>query len=119
MATWPSNVNNKFYGLDGELVENRKATKFKSGRIIYCKINSSQKANHSVLLRLNDSIKDTNGKTEFERFLAWNDTTNGSGSVPITLTDLEAKTGTKDYYVVIDKWSGQRYKEVALSLEEC
>ena len=35
MATWPSNVNNKFYGLDAQAVENREATKYKSGRIIY------------------------------------------------------------------------------------
>ncbi len=119
MAAWPSNVNNKFYGLDAQAVENREATKYKSGRIIYHKINSAQKVNHTVLLRLNDVIKDGNGKTEFIRFLEWNETTNGSGSVPINLTDIETKTGTKDYYVVIDKWSGQRYKEIALKLEEC
>ena len=40
MAAWPENVNNKFYGLDGSAVENREATKYKSGRIIYHKINS-------------------------------------------------------------------------------
>ena len=94
MAAWPSNVNNKFYGLDAQAVENREATKYKSGRIIYHKINSAQKVNHTVLLRLNDAIKDSNGKTEFTRFLDWNETTNGSGSVPITLTDIETKTGT-------------------------
>jgi hypothetical protein len=119
MAAWPENVNSKFYGLDAAAVENREATKYKSGRIIYHKINSAQKVNHTVLLRLNDAIKDGNGKTEFTRFLDWYETTNGSGSVPITLTDIETKTGTKDYYVVIDKWSGQRYKEIALKLEEC
>ena len=54
MAAWPSNVNNKFYGLDAQAVENREATKYKSGRIIYHKINSAQKVNHTVLLRLND-----------------------------------------------------------------
>ena len=119
MAAWPENVNNKFYGLDGSAVENREATKYKSGRIIYHKINSAQKVNHSVLLRLNDSIKDGNGLTEFARFLAWNETTNGSGSVPITLTDLEKKSGTKEYFVTVGNWKGQRYKEISLTLEEC
>ena len=119
MAAWPENVNNKFYGLDGSAVENREATKYKSGRIIYHKINSAQKVNHSVLLRLNDSIKDDNGLTEFARFLAWNETINGSGSVPITLTDLEKKSGTKEYFVIVGKWKGQRYKEISLTLEEC
>lgn len=119
MATWASNVNNDFYGLDGAPVENREATKYKSGRVIYRKINSAQKMTHSVLLRLEDSTKDTNGKTEFTRFLDWYDMTAGSGSVPITLTDIEAKTGTKDYFVTVSSWSGQRYKEIALTLEEC
>ena len=119
MAAWPSTVNNKFYGLDGSAVENREATKYKSGRIIYRKINSAQKLNHSVLLRLNDAIKDTNNKTEFMRFMEWYETTNGSGSVPVTLTDIEAKTGTKNYYVILGNWSGQQFKELSLTLEEC
>ena len=119
MAAWPENVNQKFYGLDGSAVENREATKYKSGRIIYHKINSAQKVNHSVLLRLNDAIKDSNGKTEFTRFLDWNETTNGTGTVPITLTDIEKKTGTKEYFVIVGNWKGQRYKEISLTLEEC
>ena len=119
MAEWPNNVNNKFYGLDAQAVENREATKYKSGRIIYHKINSAQKVNHTVLLRLNDAIKDGNGKTEFTRFLDWNETTNGSGSVPITLTDIEKKTGTKNYYILVGNWSGQAFKEITLTLEEC
>ena len=119
MATWPSNVNDNFYGLDGSPIENREATKYKSGRVIYRKKNTLQKITHSVLLRLNDSEKDSNGKTEFTRFLDWSENTAGSGSVPITLTDIEAKTGTKDYYVTVGNWSGQRYKEISLTLEEC
>ena len=119
MAAWPDNVNQKFYGLDGQPVENRESTKYKSGRVIYHKINSAQKVNHTVLLRLNDAIKDSNGKTEFTRFLDWNETTNGSGSVPITLTEIEKKAGTKDYYILVGKWSGQQFKEITLTLEEC
>ena len=119
MATWPSNVNNKFYGLDAESVENREATKYKSGRVIYHRINSIQKITHSVMLTLDDSIKDGNGKTEFLRFLDWYGTTAGSGTVPVTLTDIEAKTGNKDYYVGLGNWSGQRNKELSLTLEEC
>lgn len=119
MASWASNVSNDFYGLDAQPVENRETTKYKSGRVIYRKINSVQKVTHSVLLRLDDGEKDENNKTEFMRFLDWYEITAGSGSVPITLTDIEAKTGTKDYYVVVENWNGQRYKEIALTLEEC
>ena len=119
MATWDNTVNNNFYGLDATPDNNREEVKYKSGRVIYFKKNSIQRIKHNVLLRLNDSIKDSNGKTEFTRFLDWNETTNGSGTVPITLTDIEAKTGTKDYYVLVGNWSGQAFKEISLTLEEC
>ncbi len=119
MATWPSNVNNKFYGLDATPEENREQVKYKSGRTIYYKKNSAQKVTHAVLLRVNDSIKDLNNKTEFIRLIEWYEATAGSGTVPVTLTDLETKTGTKDYFVTIGGWSGQRFKELTLTLEEC
>ena len=69
--------------------------------------------------RAGTPIKDSNGKTEFARFLDWNETTNGSGSVPITLTYLEKKSGTKEYFVIVGNWKGQRFKEISLTLEEC
>lgn len=118
MATWPSNVNNNFYGLDGSPVENREEIKFKSGRVIYHKINSAQKKTHAVKLRLNDVVK-TSGKTEFERFLYWYENDNGSGSAEVTLTDIEAKTGTKNYFVLLENWGGQSFKELSLTLQEC
>lgn len=118
MATWPSNVNSDFYGLDATPEDNREQIKYKSGRVIYYRKNSAQKITHAVKLRLNDEIK-SEGTTEFERFIAWYSTTAGSGTVPVTLTDIEAKTGTKDYFVTVQNWSGQRYKEISLTLEEC
>ena len=118
MAAWPSNVNNDFYGLDGSPEENREQVKFKSGRTIYYKKNTTQKYTHAVKLRLDDAVK-TDGQTEFGRFLTWYYETNGSGTVAVSLTDLETKTGTKDYFVTLNNWSGQRYKELSLTLEEC
>jgi hypothetical protein len=117
MATWPENVNNKFYGLDGKADENRVQIKFKSGRVIYHKINTIVKKSYAVKLQLNDSIK-TDGKTEFERFLAWFENENGSGTIPVELTDIEAKTGTKEYYVTLSNWNGQKNKELSIELEE-
>lgn len=117
MAQWPTNINQNFYGLDGAPEENRKEIKFKSGRKIYYKINSIGKKNHSVKLRLNDSLK-IDGKTEFEKFLDWYENENGSGTVPIELKDLESKNGTKDYYITVQNWNGQKYKEVSLRIEE-
>ena len=118
MATWPSNVNSNFYGMDATAVDNREQVKYKSGRVVYYKKNSVQKLSHAVKLRLNDSIK-TDGQTEFGRFLTWYYEQNGSGTVAVTLTDLEKKTGTKDYYIFLENWSGQRFKELSLTLEEC
>lgn len=117
MATWPDNVNNRFYGLDGAAEDNRTEIKYKSGRKIYHKINTSIKKTHAVKLRVDDSIK-TNGATEFTRFLNWYENENGSGTVPITLTDIENKTGVTDYYVYMRNWNGQKYKEISLTLEE-
>lgn len=115
--TWPNDISNKFYGLDGSPEENRVQTKFKSGRKIYHKINTALKKNHAVKLRLEDSVK-TNGLTEFERFLAWYENENGSGTVPVELTDIEAKTGIKEYYITLSNWNGQKYKELSLNIEE-
>lgn len=117
MTTWPLNVNNNFYGLDGAAEENRVQIKFKSGRTIYHKLNTAIKKIHNLKLRLNDSVK-TDGQTEFERFLSWYENENGSGTVPVELTDIEAKTGTKNYYVTLSNWNGQRYKELSLKIEE-
>lgn len=115
--SWPANVNNEFYGLDGQAVENREQVKFKSGRVLYRKINSVGKKTHAVKLHLNDSTK-TDGYTEFERFLNWYEGDNGSGTAAVELTDLEAKTGTKEYYVLLTNWDGQRYKTLNLTIEE-
>ena len=118
MATWPINVNNKFYGLDAAGDENRIQIKFKSGRTLYHRINSDEKKTYAVKLRLNDSDKDGNGKTEFIRFQEWYEGENGSGTVPVSLTDIDRKTGTKNYYVFRQNWDGQKYKTVSLILEE-
>ena len=116
--SWAQNVNTNFYGLDGSPIENREEVKFKSGRVIYHKLNSAQKKTHSVKLRLDDVVK-TSGMTEFERFLAWYDGDNGSGTAEVTLTDIEAKTGTKVYFVTLENWNGQAFKELSLTLQEC
>lgn len=117
MEQWPENVNSRFYGLDGETEENRKEIKFKSGRRIYHRINSSAKKRYALKLWLEDTIK-TNGLTEFGRFMEWYDTINGSGSVPITLPAIEDSSVMKEYYVYMTNWNGQKNKELSLTLEE-
>ena len=111
---WSQSVNKKFYGWDGSPVDNREAVKYKSGRVVYHKLNSAQKYTHSVKLLL-DNKKIDNKATEWETFLSWYGNENGSGTVPVS---LEIKGETRDYYVTMENSSGQRYIELSLKLEE-
>ena len=111
---WAQDVSKKFYGWDGSPAENREAVKYKSGRVVYHKLNSAQKYTHAVKLML-DNKKTGNNSTEWERFLSWYENENGSGTVPVSLT---IKGVTRDYYVTMENSSGQRYIEISLKLEE-
>jgi hypothetical protein len=114
---WASNVNKKFYGLDGTPIENRTEIKYKSGRTIYNKINTLQKFSYNVKLYLDDLIK-IDDETEFERFINWYGGSNGSGSEAVELPNIQNASETKLYYVTVQNYSGQKHKEVSLTLEE-
>jgi hypothetical protein len=116
---WNSNVNTDFYGQDGGYKDNTEKVEFKSGRTINYLKNSRPKKTHAVNLRCKDKgTPKTDGKTEFEHFLYWYENTAKSGTVPIYLTDIITGNGTKQYLVKVDGWSGQRFKEINLQLEE-
>lgn len=117
-VSWPTNVNSDFYGMDASPEENRTQIKYKSGRTIYHRKNSKQKITHAVKLRLEDSTIGDDTCTEFTRFLAWYEDTNCSGTAAVSLTDIELQSGTKDYYCTLTGFSGQKYKELDLTLEE-
>jgi hypothetical protein len=116
---WNSNVNTDFYGQDGGYKDNTEKVEFKSGRTISYLKNSRPKKTHAVNLRCKDKgTPKTDGKTEFEHFLYWYENTAKSGTVPICLPDIITGNGTKQYLVKVDGWSGQRFKEINLQLEE-
>lgn len=117
---WNKNVNKNFYGLDGGYRENTENIEFKSGRVITYLKNSLPKKSLTVSLRCADTgTEKINGKTEFEHFLDWYESTIKSGTIPFYLEDLVTKRGLTQYMIVTPPtWNGQKYKEISLTLEE-
>ena len=115
---WDSHVNQKLYGLGGGYNDNIEKVDFKSGRVVYYKKNSLPKKKYSLSLDVNDSMKD-NGKTEFEWFLHWYETTLASGTQHFYLTDITTHLGTREYrFTTEPTWSGQKTKTLSLEFEE-
>ena len=116
---WSKFVNKNFYGQDGSYKDNTETVEFKSGRTIRYLKNSVPKKTHAVNLRCKDkgTLK-IDGKTEFEWFLNWYESTARSGAEPIYLTDITSGTGVKQYLIKVSGWKGQKYKEISLQLEE-
>lgn len=118
--SWSKHVNTDFYGQDGGYKDNTEKVEFKSGRTVRYLRNSVPKKTHAVNLRCADKgTKKTDGKTEFEWFLDWFENTVKSGTEEFYLKDIVSGSGTKRYILAeAPTWSGQKYKEISLSLEE-
>lgn len=118
-AEWSAYVNADFYGQDGSYKNNTEKVEFKSGRTVEYLKNSVPKKTHALNLSLKDKgTPRTEGRTEFEHFLDWYENTAKSGTVPCSLTDIITGSGTRLYKVKVEGWTGQRNKEVSLTLEE-
>lgn len=118
-VNWSAYVNADFYGQDGSYKENTEKVEFKSGRTIEYLKNSAAKKTHALNLTLKDKgTPKIAGKTEFEHFLYWFENTVKSGTIPFYLTDIITGSGTKLYKIEVDGWTGQRNKEVSVTLEE-
>lgn len=118
-AEWSAYVNTRFYGQDGSYKENTEKVEFKSGRTVEYLKNSVPKKTHALNLSLKDKgTPKTDGKTEFEHFLDWYENTAKSGTVPFYLTDIITGSGMRLYKIKVDGWTGQKYKEISLTLEE-
>lgn len=118
---WPSNVNTRAYGQDSSYKENRDELEFKSGRRVYYLKTSTARKTHSVSLKFDDEIIVSGGKTEFGLFLNFFETTIKSGTVPFYFPDVTIRDGaTVRAYTMSETptWSGQKVKEVTLTLEE-
>lgn len=117
---WSAHVNTRFYGQDGGYSENTEKVEFKSGRTINYLKNSVPKKTHSLNLTVQDKgTPKIDGKTEFEHFLDWYENTIKSGTIPFYLTDIITGSGEKLYRIKeAPNWTGQKYKEVSIELEE-
>jgi hypothetical protein len=117
---WDSHVNTKFYGQDSSYNENTEKVEFKSGRTIRYLKNTLPKKKHIVNIQCKDKgTAKTDGKTEFEWFLYWYENTIKSGTKSFYLTDIVTGNETKEYIITeVPSWTGQKYKEISLTLEE-
>ncbi len=119
MAEWSEYVNANLYGQDGSYNDNTEKVEFKSGRKIEYLRNSVPKKTHALNLSCKDKgTPKINGKTEFEHFLYWYENTVKSGTIPFYLTDVITGSGRKLYTIKVDGWTGQKNKEISLTLEE-
>lgn len=119
MESWSEYVNSDFYGQDGGYQDNVEEVKFKGGRKIGYLRNSTPRKSHELNLRLADKgTERRDGKTEFEHFIDWFENTVKSGTVPFLLDDIITGNGKKAYRIKVGGWTGQRYKEVSVTLEE-
>ncbi len=115
---WSTYCNTDAYGQDGGFEDNREKVEFKSGRTIYYLKNSKPKKTHSLNFLFDDTEK-VNGRTEFEWFLAWYETTLRGGTEAFYFDDIVTHKG-KNTYTLSEppKWTGQGKKEVSLTFLE-
>lgn len=115
---WSVHCNTDAYGQDGGFDDNREEVKFKSGRTIFYNKNSSPKKTHSLNFAFDDSRK-AGGKTEFEWFLHWYESTLRGGAERFYFDDIVTHNGKKEYFLTEPpKWTGQKTKEVTLTFKE-
>ncbi len=116
---WANNVNSRLYGAEGSFLENTTKIEFKSGRTLSYLKNAKSAKSFTVNLYVDDAVKDSNKKTEFERFLFWWENTIKSGTIPFYLPNLITHTGKTAYKITdVPAWTGQAKKEVSLKIEE-
>jgi hypothetical protein len=114
-VAWPIGVNTDAYGMETTPMPNIERIEFDSGKSRTYLKNSTQKYMHSFLLSLDDS----GDGSEYRIFVSWWNDVLKSGALSFTFPDLVAHSGLKEYRMT-DAYSssGQKRKEVSLSVEE-
>lgn len=115
-VAWPDGVNTDAYGMDSSPGNNVERVEFESGKARTFIKNTAPKKVHSFLL----SMEDVGSGSEYKTFVTWWDTSLASGSLSFTFPNLITHSGTKEYRSVDGTYSvsGQKRKEVALTVEE-
>lgn len=113
-VAWPLAVNTDAYGMDTAPVENVERIQFESGKDrVYLK-NSRGRKQHTFLLAMND----VGAASEYKQFIEWYENTLKSGSLSFTFQNLVTHSGTKEYRLLDYSATGQRVKEVSITVEE-
>lgn len=114
-VAWPAGVNQDAYGMDTAPIDNTERVEFESGKARTYLKNTAVKKIHSFMLSLNDE----GPGSEYKTFVAWWDTVLLGSAMSFYFPDLVTHTGTKEYRMVsMFSATGQRLKEVSLSVEE-
>lgn len=120
VVSWPARVNKNVYGAEHGWTENREEIQFKSGRRVYWLKNSEARKTFTVKMKFDDSAIVSGGKTEWELFCEWWETTLACGANAFEFVDIAKKgTGVKNYYITSKpEGTGLKTKEASFTLEE-
>lgn len=114
-VAWPIGVNKEAYGMDTSPGDNIERVEFESGKSRTYLKNSAPKKIHSFMLALEDS----GDGSEYKLFVAWWDDVLLSGSLSFLFPNLITHGADKEYRPTgTYSATGQRLKEVSLSVEE-
>lgn len=117
MQSWPTNVNKKAYGLEVNTNSNYTEVSFESGQKRRFLNDTRAHKKYSFKLAMDDSPTDAN--SEYKQFLDWYENTLFSGALTFEFIDFDNVKNTKEYFFAdAPSVSGQKIKEVSLSVEE-
>jgi len=113
-VAWSAEVNTKAYGMDHSPIENVERIQFESGKERDYLKNSRGRKQYTFLIDMEDVGPDS----EFKAFLSWYDDDIKSGALTFDFPNLITHSGLKEYRFLDYGATGQRVKEVSITLEE-
>lgn len=111
---WPVGVNADAYGMDTSPIENVERIQFESGKERTYLKNSRGLKQHTFLIDMDDS----GASSEYKTFVDWYNDTLLTGALTFNFTDLIELTGTKEYRLLDFSTTGQKTKEVSITVVE-
>lgn len=114
-VSWPVGVNTDAYGMETDPGNNVIRVEFESGKARTMQRNSVAKKVHSFMLTMEDDGADG----EYQTFLTWWEEDLLSGTLSFNFPNLITHSGLKEYRPTgAFSVSGQKWKELSLSVEE-
>jgi hypothetical protein len=111
---WPGAVNTDAYGMDTSPIQNVERIMYESGKErVYLK-NSRGRKQHTFII----DMEDVGATSEYKAFITWFNDTLLSGALTFDFPDLITHSGTREYRMLDYGATGQRMKEVSITVEE-